>query len=52
MIEKFAKLLFAPLTFALAFLVPLMAQILDALAVSFALASNLTVAFFVAGAWA
>ena len=28
MIEKFAKLLFAPLTFALAFLVPLMAQIL------------------------
>lgn len=51
MIEKFAKLLFAPLTFALAFLVPLITQILDALAVSFALASNLTVAFFVAGAW-
>jgi len=33
MIEKLIKVLFAPLTFGLAFLAPLFAQILDALAV-------------------
>ena len=51
MSEKFIKLLFAPLTFALAFLAPLFAQILDAPALSFPIASNLTLAFVVAGAW-
>ena len=51
MSEKLIKLLFAPLTFALAFLAPLLAQILDALALSLPIASNLTLAFFVAGAW-
>jgi hypothetical protein len=51
MIEKLVKLLFSPVTFALAFLAPLFAQILDALALSLPIASNLTLAFIVAGTW-
>lgn len=51
MIETLIKLLFAPLTFALLFLAPLFAQVLDALALSLPVASNLTIAFIVAGAW-
>ena len=51
MIEKLIKVLFAPLTFGLAFLAPLFAQILDDLAVSLPIASNLTLAFVVAGIW-
>ncbi len=51
MIEKIIQLLFAPLTFAVAFLTPLFAQILDALEWSLPIASNLTLAFIVAVGW-
>ena len=51
MLEKFISLLFAPLTFALGFLAPLFMQLLDAVGWSTPMASNVSIAFAVAGIW-